>query len=335
MQTAWARENQIPYQRITWFRDIITAQIRSFQPEILFIDDHLAYPPAFIAEVRQSCPCVRLVVGWCSFGFTDASAFKAYDLMLSCIPELVEQFRQMGQASEQLNHGFDRRVLQHLDPSQNQNLDFCFIGQIVRSRQFHLERDQLLEALVAQIPIHIYSPSAEITRLEQIKARIKQLIYWSGDRLRTLPLMAQVMDKIQFRSEPPQLPVNPRLKPYLQKPVFGLEMYQTLHNSKVTLNHHIRVSPNSASNMRLYEATGVGTCLLTDWKKNLHQFFEPDREVVTYRSVEECLAKVTWLLEHPQERRAIALAGQQRTLREHNFEQRAAQLDQILKQALS
>jgi spore maturation protein CgeB len=75
----------------------------------------------------------------------------------------------------------------------------------------------------------------------------------------------------------------------------------------------------------------VGTCLVTEWRKNLSEFFEPDKEVVTYRSPEECLEKIKWLLEHPEECQAIAKSGQARTLKDHTFSQRAVQLDGIIK----
>ena len=111
-------------------------------------------------------------------------------------------------------------------------------------------------------------------------------------------------------------------------------MYQTLRNSRLTWNFHIDLSPISANNLRLYEATGIGTCLVTDWKQNLSQLFEPDREVVTYRSVEECAEKVRWLLEHTSERDSIARAGQARTLKDHTFMQRGIEFDHIVRQTM-
>jgi len=80
--------------------------------------------------------------------------------------------------------------------------------------------------------------------------------------------------------------------------------------------------------------TGVAGCLLTDWKPNLGEMFAIDKEVVAYRSIAECIEKGRWLLEHPAERRAIAAAGQARTLREHTFGHRAARFDAIVRQAL-
>ncbi len=87
--------------------------------------------------------------------------------------------------------------------------------------------------------------------------------------------------------------------------------------------------------MRLFETTGVGACLLTDWKENLSELFEPDAEVLTYRSAEECVEKVNYILEHEEERRSIAAAGQLRTLREHTFDNRAARIDEIIRSVLN
>ena len=107
-------------------------------------------------------------------------------------------------------------------------------------------------------------------------------------------------------------------------------MYEILAASRITLNHHIGIAANYANNMRLFEATGVGALLLTDRKDNLHEMFEPGREVVTYDSPEECLEMIRHYLEHEDERRAIAEAGQLRTLREHSYTVRMEELSEVL-----
>jgi spore maturation protein CgeB len=117
-------------------------------------------------------------------------------------------------------------------------------------------------------------------------------------------------------------------------PAWGIEMYQILHRSKITLNHHIDIASGYANNLRLYEATGVGTLLVTDWKKNLNELFEPGREVVPYRSPEECVELVRYYLEHEDERQAIAQAGQARTLRDHTYYQRVQSLLEIVSRYL-
>src|SRR3989338_4809198 len=90
----------------------------------------------------------------------------------------------------------------------------------------------------------------------------------------------------------------------------------------------------NVGNMRMFEATGVGCCLLTDTGKNLTNLFEKDREVVTYTSIEECIEKVCFLIEHDIVRREIAIAGQKRTLRDHTVMNRAIQINEILQKRL-
>ncbi len=113
--------------------------------------------------------------------------------------------------------------------------------------------------------------------------------------------------------------------------VWGMDMYRALARSRITLNRHINVAENNANNMRLYEATGVGTMLLTDHKDNLHELFDIGREVVTYSSKEEAAELVSYYLVHPEEASKIARAGQARTLREHTYAHRMQELIPILK----
>jgi SAM-dependent methyltransferase len=86
--------------------------------------------------------------------------------------------------------------------------------------------------------------------------------------------------------------------------------------------------------MRLFEATGCGALLVTDYKDNLNELFEIGKEVVAYRSPEECAALIKYYLAHPDEAREIAWAGQQRTLREHTYTARMEQTAEILRRHL-
>jgi spore maturation protein CgeB len=131
-------------------------------------------------------------------------------------------------------------------------------------------------------------------------------------------------------SLPPESPLRGRVKP----PLWGYDMYRQLQRSKIALNIHIDMAEQFAANMRLYEATGVGTLLLTDWKTNLHELFEPGVEVVAYRSIAECVELVEHYLAHETERETIAKAGQKRTLCEHSYYHRMQELTDILNRYL-
>lgn len=117
--------------------------------------------------------------------------------------------------------------------------------------------------------------------------------------------------------------------------VWGLKMYNTLARSQITLNRHINVAENHANNMRLFEATGVGSMLLTDAKRNLHELFDIGEEVISYSCKEEALELYTYFHENPDKALQIALAGQKRTLLEHTYAKRMEELTSILKRHLS
>lgn len=117
--------------------------------------------------------------------------------------------------------------------------------------------------------------------------------------------------------------------------VWGVDMYRALARSRITFNRHINVSENFANNMRLYEATGVGTLLLTDRKDNLGDLFEIGKEVVAYSSQEEAVELIDYYMAYPEEAARIAKAGQQRSLRDHTYEKRMEELIPILENYLS
>lgn len=114
---------------------------------------------------------------------------------------------------------------------------------------------------------------------------------------------------------------------------WGIDMYSVLFNSKIAINRHGLVEPeyeDYGNNMRLYEATGVGTMLLTEEKSNLGELFDVGSEVITYRSADDLVEKTTYYLTHERERQSIARAGQKRTLRDYTYLQRMKELEQIV-----
>ena len=116
--------------------------------------------------------------------------------------------------------------------------------------------------------------------------------------------------------------------------VWGPDMYRALARSRITVNRHINVAESNANNMRLYEATGVGSLLITDQKDNLGEIFDVGKEVVAYSSPEEAAELIRYYMNHPDEADAIAKAGQARTLKDHTYKSRMTELMPILERHL-
>ncbi|MEO1069452.1 MAG: glycosyltransferase [Cyanobacteria bacterium J06638_6] len=342
VQKTWATERGFVYDETTWKHDILKGQILEFQPEILFVADMFQFSPEWIQALRQSCPSIRLVMGWCGGPWPNDGLFNAYDFTLSCVPDIVDILQRQGHRTFHLNHSFDPRILDRLETGHPPTIDFSFIGNINRNSQFHVARDATLERLVADVNVEIFTLAFYAN--DDLKTNARRLakgrLFALARQLKAAGVPAPWIDRLPgFRSvanlsAAPRRAVNPKLKPFMQPPRFGIPMFQTLRDSRATFNSHIDLSASSASNMRLFEATGVGTCLMTDHKANLNQLFEPDREVLTYNSPDECVEKVKWVLAHPHRRNEIAQAGQARALKDHTLASRAEQLHGILQREM-
>jgi len=146
------------------------------------------------------------------------------------------------------------------------------------------------------------------------------------DRIRLLEAISKRYPVMLFSSSTAGLPANSPILQRRQDGVWGTEMYQVLRRSRITLNSHIDAARGFAGNMRLFEATGVGTCLLTDNQSNLASLFASGVEVATYESADDCVSQIERLLADDARREEIARRGQERTFAKHTYRQRAEQL---------
>jgi spore maturation protein CgeB len=84
----------------------------------------------------------------------------------------------------------------------------------------------------------------------------------------------------------------------------------------------------------MFEATGMGALLIKEGSKNIGELFEPGKEALTYSSIDDLLTKIDFALANPDVLHKIAKAGQQKTLRNHTFANRAIEIQDFLKSKL-
>lgn len=342
LQKAWAAEHGVDFHPDSWFADIVMAQVSSGNPDVLIFNNYTAFNAQFISTLRENNPRIRSVIGWCGAPYRNAQVFTAYDLVLSCIPELVDHFRGNGHQSELLPHSFDRRILGAIRENPENLIDFTFVGSIVAKDSFHQTREALLLELISKTNIRVFT-DRDIPGIRVVtKAGLSLLAYdfaveasrlpVLGSRIARLPLIAGILKW----GERPHIPksAHRRILARAGEAVYGKVMFQQLHDSRVSLNSHIDSSPKSASNMRLFEATGVRSCLLTDWKEDLNRYFVPEKEVVTYKTFSECVEKAIYLIDNEKYRTEIARAGQARVLSDHTFDKRAPQIVSYIESTL-
>lgn len=79
-------------------------------------------------------------------------------------------------------------------------------------------------------------------------------------------------------------------------------------------------------NARLFEVAGCGGFQICEYRDCLGEFFEPETEVVSFRTRQELKEKVNYYLAHEAERQVIADRAYARAHREHTYELRLNQL---------
>lgn len=331
LQKKWANENSVVPEKIS---DILFAQVKSCKPDILWIEDLNYISPEWIDAIRKQIKSIRLIAAYhCApFNKKVLDNLKEVDFVVTCTPGLKSIIEGWGKKSYLIYHGFDTGLLSRIksEPGIYKN-DFIFSGSLITGGDFHADRIKLIEKLLKEkIDIGLY-----VNLENQFRIRAKQFIYLFSNLLGKMKMEQFVNNHKVFDYGKTRVNnYSDAIMRVKRPPVYGIDMYNLFSDSKIVLNFHVGVAGDYAGNMRMFEVTGIGSCLLTDNKRNISDLFDSGSEIVVYDNAVDCTAKVRWLLEHEDERKKIALAGQQKTLRSHTVEDRCGSIIEIINNEL-
>src|ERR1017187_2488343 len=333
LQNAWAKEHGSNATGL----HIVFDQIKYLKPDVIMFQDSYNFNGEWVKELRKSVPSIKLAFGFgCSpFNNLHLEQFKTFDFMIVCSPRFSIEFQKSGLRVHTLLHAFEDSLLDKIKMDNSYpEVDFSFLGSFIPGTEGHTLRQQVVNQLIkSKINLDIYAHILKISPLDLFFRRSAfisaQLM--KGLKLDSLAKSLPGIKKAYFLSELPQNPKNiSAISRIAKPPVYGLDMFKAISRSKIGFNMHGQAAGDYAANVRLFEITGVGSCMVTDWKKNLNEIFEIDKETVAFCNGDECIEKIKWLLDHPKERKEIALAGQKRVLKDHTFKIRASQLNEII-----
>ena len=333
LQNAWAKEHGSSATGL----HIVMDQLKYLKPDVIMFQDSYNFNGDWIRELRKSVPSIKLVFGFgCSpFNNLHLIQFKAFDFMIVCSSRFSIEFQKSGIRVYTLLHAFEASLLDKIEiDNPYPKIDFSFLGSFIPGSEGHTLRQQVVNQLIkSKINLDIY---AHILKISPMDLFLRRSAYISaqmmkGLKLDTLAKSIPGIKKAYFLGELPQNPRNiSAISRIAKPPVYGLDMFKAISRSKIGFNMHGAAAGDYAANVRLFEITGVGSCMVTDWKKNLNEIFEIDKETVAFSNGDECIEKIRWLLDHPKEREEIAIAGQKRVLKDHTFKIRANQLNEII-----
>ena len=238
-----------------------------------------------------------LVMGWRAAMIPPGIDWSEFDLILSSDEDCLRQALEHGaKASVFFRPHFPAFIAQAV-ADQPKQWDVVFSGQITTG---HMDRLQLL-CEIARAPF--------------------------GSRGDFTPAF------FLATGNPQMLPAG--LAMYDRGSVWGLDMHRAIKSARILFNVHIDMAAKKSLNMRTFETVGTGSFLLTEESDVLPEFFEPGREVETYRNAGELLDKIYYYLEHDREREEIARRGQERCLRDFGADKGALELDQLIRRHLA
>lgn len=305
MQKAWAREHNQPFPGGSdWQAALVRRRIEIFKPDVAYFADPVKFDGHFLDTLSFK---PRLVMGWRAADVPFNWNLSGYGIMLSGLQKLLDFAERQGAKRGILFKPGMPRWLADAVAGTPRAVDVCFAGSISPTQ--HATRFEMLDFIAKAAQKHGFSLALH---------------------LNCDPHLA-----------------TPAMKPYLKKPVFGLEMQKTLAAAKIVLddraNHGI-ILPNGSKkidlagkdtiNMRMFEATGSGSFLLTRDISGVRKYFEPSKEIDVWKDQNELERKILYWLAHEREREEIAQAGKKRCLVEHGMDKAVRHFEELIWQQI-
>lgn len=300
-QTQWLKENSsYELQTENWVEEIARKQVEEFEPDILYLSNPIVFNGTFIRTLNHK---PKLILGWRAATFPYDIDWSGFDVMLSSLRPLLELAVQRGaKHGELFSPGFPASIAERVKDIRPLK-DIVFVGQYTPSQ--HAKRGFYLQEIAKTTTAKGYTCA----------------LHLSG-----------------HQGQVPSV-----LKPYLAEPVYGLAMHKALRQGRIAFDaraDHFIVDPENKSkidiggedtaNMRIFETTGSGVFLLTEYFENLDKFFNIGDEIETFADRKELIDKLDYFLSHPEKREEIASKGQARCLKCHSMDHAVQELDRII-----
>ena len=323
VERAWAKENHIHSDSEDSILKIGLEKIKRFKPDIIFCTSPLSYiNNHFIDDLLDVLETSPKLIAWYGANCGNEKIFAKFDLTLSNSKHLADKLLAHGISAELLQHSFDPIILEKIDEGTTKKNRIAFFGSLDAKTDDFRERTELLNQISTDISkFDIFGDCLTPTFSESAKFCLLT------QRSRFAKIFSKIISysKLEYWYDINNLPASPWIHSKgfiksIKRPLFGKEMLNELNSYQIAFNYHNKHTGDYACNMRIFEATGLGCCLLTDYKSNIHSMFEEDKEVITYKTNKEAISKANQLLQNPNIAKEIGLAGQKKTMSEFTTE---------------
>ena len=357
LQMLWAKENNFRVGNEDWVEQILLEQINKIKPDVIFFQKAMPLKKKTVVNLKKKFPFVRKIVFHTAYLGTTWGGL-AVDHLLVGTPSLVHRYKKLGLKPRLFYHYFDPNVLINSKKTCSffeRKYDLTFVGCSGFNGGFlHADRYFFLKHLLdnTDIIMWVLEENNSKTNKKTIKQKLRKFI---KSMLSKLPLnffdlnfsketwsalFLEIKHEKRFFNDGGNIP-SVKLKDLYplrcSDSVHGLDYYDVLAESKISFtkagNNIYNPEDSKIGDigaLRLFEATGLGSCLVADTGPNMSDLFEEGKEIITYTSKEEAVEKIKYLLDNQKKISEIAEAGKQRTFRCHLAKNRGQEFNDMI-----
>ena len=297
--------------------EVIFQQINFYNPDVLFIGDINLLDKKFINKIKKITKIKLILCFHCApISKKIYNNLNYADAIITCTKGYKDKIsNKLIKDTFLMQHAF--KVNENLDFTKKRDIDVSFLGSLFLNNKLHLTRVEIIYKL--------------IKNFKNSYVAINFARYFLAD---LILLILDSVIKFTFIKNIKMFYKIIYIFLFSKKPLFGKDMLNIIKKSKILINKHIE-DTEYAGNMRLFEATGSGSMLITDYKKDLENLFVVDEEIIVFNNNDELFDQINYYLKNEEIRLKIAKNGYKKTFDVHNYHNRVKKLDKFIKYKLN
>ena len=270
LQLLWAKEYGLKTADLD---EIRLAQIEEFKPDV-FYNMSAVYDRGFIRRLGKLRPGLKCVY-WNGIIAGVPKTIREYDGHISLHRPFVEYWKRAGLAACELQPGIPDAWSEI--GGTNRNTDILFYGQY--ARKYFGSRAEAVDRL---IDYKIETGKDVRCHLQYIERGVPQFIR------KRFPWADIHLPMITFPDR--------HVREHASPPLYGEDLYQAIGQAKVVVNGFTDFNASFKSNMRLFEAIGLGAFLISE-EGVYPDGFEPGADFYSYGNPGELVDRINQVLE--------------------------------------
>jgi spore maturation protein CgeB len=170
-------------------------------------------------------------------------------------------------------------------------------------------------------PVKHVLNDTEMSGLDEYRCDITTAGNQHSYRVAFFKHLAEYNVKIWGAPAPLWMNAGPVAAMFQGRPVFDQEKARAFKGAKIVINN-LHYGEIWGSNVRMFEAAGIGAFQMVDWRPGLAQLFDDEKELISFKGIPDLKEKINYWLPRNDERHAIAQAAKVRAYREHTYQLR-------------